>query len=87
MRGHAITGALLLVAGTLVSGSPDDIGTVAYDISHDGTLIASVEAPPVRIVGLPPATDLSLTVVARDAAGNFSASSPVVECTTLAEGS
>ncbi|WP_214107705.1 CBM35 domain-containing protein [Acrocarpospora catenulata] len=67
--------------------STDNIGAVAYDIFHDGTLIASVEAPPVRIVGLPPATDYSLTVVARDAAGNFSASSPAVECATLAEGS
>ncbi|WP_239162190.1 PQQ-dependent sugar dehydrogenase [Acrocarpospora phusangensis] len=66
--------------------STDNVEVVGYDIFDGSTTIANAPAPPVLIVGLTPATTYQFTVVARDAAGNVSDSSPMVECATTEAG-
>ncbi|MEV0146996.1 MULTISPECIES: PQQ-dependent sugar dehydrogenase [unclassified Nonomuraea] len=63
--------------------STDDIGVVAYDIFHQGTQIATATAPPYTLTGLNPDFAYQLSVFARDASGNVSASSPEANCRTL----
>ncbi|WP_371668248.1 PQQ-dependent sugar dehydrogenase [Streptomyces sp. NBC_00289] len=64
--------------------STDNVGVTAYDLYEHGNKIG--EAPgsstSKALTGLTPATTYNLTVIARDAAGNTSAASPVVDCTT-----
>ncbi|MET9905338.1 PQQ-dependent sugar dehydrogenase [Streptomyces sp. NPDC006476] len=64
--------------------STDNVGVSAYDIYEHGNKIS--EAPgsstSKALTGLTPNTDYNLTVIARDAAGNTSPASPVVDCTT-----
>ncbi|MFC8434183.1 PQQ-dependent sugar dehydrogenase [Streptomyces sp. NPDC057253] len=64
--------------------STDNVGVSAYDIYEHGNKIS--EAPgsstSKTLTGLTPNTDYNLTVIARDAAGNTSPASPVVDCTT-----
>ncbi|WP_329596848.1 PQQ-dependent sugar dehydrogenase [Streptomyces pseudovenezuelae] len=62
----------------------DNVGVTAYDLYEHGNKIG--EAPGTSasktLTGLTPATTYNLTVIARDAAGNTSPASPVVDCTT-----
>ncbi|WP_329269395.1 PQQ-dependent sugar dehydrogenase [Streptomyces pseudovenezuelae] len=62
----------------------DNVGVTAYDLYEHGNKIG--EAPggstSKALTGLTPATTYNLTVIARDAAGNTSPASPVVDCTT-----
>ncbi|MFJ3776965.1 PQQ-dependent sugar dehydrogenase [Streptomyces sp. NPDC090075] len=62
----------------------DDVGVTAYDLYEHGNKIG--EAPgsstSKTLTGLTPNTTYDLTVIARDAAGNTSPASPVVDCTT-----
>ncbi|MER6072706.1 PQQ-dependent sugar dehydrogenase [Streptomyces sp. NPDC001817] len=64
--------------------STDDVGVAAYDLYEHGNKIG--EAPgdttSKTLTGLAPNTTYDLTVIARDAAGNTSPASPVVDCTT-----
>ncbi|MFD8389832.1 PQQ-dependent sugar dehydrogenase [Streptomyces sp. NPDC059680] len=64
--------------------STDDVGVAAYDLYEHGNKIG--EAPgdttSKALTGLAPNTTYDLTVIARDAAGNTSPASPVVDCTT-----
>ncbi|OIK07872.1 PQQ-dependent sugar dehydrogenase [Streptomyces monashensis] len=64
--------------------STDDTGVAAYDLYEHGNKIG--EAPGTTtthtLTGLTPDTTYDLTVIARDAAGNTSPASPVVDCTT-----
>ena len=64
--------------------STDDVGVAAYDIYNDGNKIseAAGTATTKTITGLTPKTEYRLTVFARDAAGNVSASSDSVTVTT-----
>jgi len=66
--------------------SSDNVGVVAYDIYHDGNKIS--EAPGTAttraLTGLTTNFEYRLSVFARDAAGNVSASSPQAICRTLA---
>nr|WSX75465.1 PQQ-dependent sugar dehydrogenase [Streptomyces sp. NBC_00899] len=65
--------------------SSDNVGVVAYDLYEHGNKIG--EAPGTAtskaITGLTANTTYSLSVIARDAAGNASAATPTVDCTTL----
>ena len=63
--------------------STDNVGVTAYDIYRDGTLIAS-SAPPAGYVDqtAQPGTTYTYTVIARDAAGNSSATSDPATVTT-----
>ncbi|MFF4036247.1 PQQ-dependent sugar dehydrogenase [Streptomyces sviceus] len=62
----------------------DNVGVTAYDLYEHGNKIG--EAPgsstSKALTGLAPGTTYNLTVIARDAAGNTSPASPVVDCTT-----
>ncbi|MGW4911657.1 PQQ-dependent sugar dehydrogenase [Streptomyces sp. NPDC004270] len=62
----------------------DNVGVTAYDLYEHGNKIG--EAPggstSKALTGLTPNTTYDLTVIARDAAGNTSPASPVVDCTT-----
>ncbi|MCT9930261.1 PQQ-dependent sugar dehydrogenase [Planotetraspora sp. A-T 1434] len=63
--------------------STDNVGVVAYDIYNYGNKISEAgNVTSKQLTGLTPNTTYSLTVFARDAAGNVSPPSPIVECTT-----
>ncbi|MET8807078.1 PQQ-dependent sugar dehydrogenase [Streptomyces sp. NPDC004546] len=64
--------------------STDDAGVAAYDLYEHGNKIgeAAGDATSKTLTGLAPNTTYDLTVIARDAAGNTSPASPVVDCTT-----
>jgi glucose/arabinose dehydrogenase len=64
--------------------STDNLGVAAYDIYEHGNKISETagSATSKALTGLSPNTTYNLTVIARDAAGNASAASPVVDCTT-----
>ncbi len=63
----------------------DEVGVVLYEISRDGVVIASLAATSLSytLTGLTPATACTLTVRARDAAGNQSAAA-TIRLSTLA---
>lgn len=56
----------------------------AYDLYEHGNKIGEVPGSSTSrtLTGLTPNTTYDLTVIARDAAGNTSSASPVVDCTT-----
>lgn len=64
--------------------STDDVGVAAYDLYEHGNKIGEApgSATSRTLTGLAPNTTYDLTVIARDAAGNTSPASPVVDCTT-----
>ncbi|MFF4690528.1 PQQ-dependent sugar dehydrogenase [Streptomyces sp. NPDC001307] len=64
--------------------STDDAGVAAYDLYEHGNKIgeAAGDATSKTLTGLAPNTTYDLTVIARDAAGNTSPASQVVDCTT-----
>ncbi|WP_327314984.1 PQQ-dependent sugar dehydrogenase [Streptomyces sp. NBC_01235] len=64
--------------------STDDVGVAAYDLYEHGNKLgeAAGDATSKALTGLSPNTAYNLTVIARDAAGNTSQASPVVDCTT-----
>ncbi|WSQ13352.1 PQQ-dependent sugar dehydrogenase [Streptomyces sp. NBC_01231] len=64
--------------------STDNVGVTAYDIYEHGNKISETPGSSVSkaLTGLTPGTTYNLTVIARDAAGNASSASPVVDCTT-----
>ncbi|MER5433465.1 PQQ-dependent sugar dehydrogenase [Streptomyces sp. NPDC002588] len=64
--------------------STDNVGVTAYDLYEHGNKLgeAAGSATSEELTGLSPNTTYDLTVIARDAAGNASPASPVVDCTT-----
>jgi glucose/arabinose dehydrogenase len=66
--------------------STDNVGVTAYDIYEHGNKLSSAPgtATSADLTGLAPSTAYSLSVDARDAAGNSSLGSSTVVCTTLA---
>ncbi|WP_406175383.1 PQQ-dependent sugar dehydrogenase [Streptomyces sp. NBC_00996] len=64
--------------------STDNVGVSAYDIYEHGNKISEAVGSTTSkaLTGLSPNTTYNLTVIARDAAGNTSQASPVVDCTT-----
>ncbi|MFC4499502.1 MULTISPECIES: PQQ-dependent sugar dehydrogenase [Streptomyces] len=62
----------------------DNVGVAAYDLYEHGNKLAEAagDATSKALTGLSPNTTYNLTVIARDAAGNASQASPVVDCTT-----
>ncbi|MFF3577973.1 PQQ-dependent sugar dehydrogenase [Streptomyces mirabilis] len=64
--------------------STDNVGVAAYDLYEHGNKLgeAAGDASSKVLTGLSPNTTYNLTVIARDAAGNASQASPVVDCTT-----
>jgi hypothetical protein len=68
------------------AASTDDVGVAAYDLSAGGRLCgtASGQTTTGTCTGLSPDTDYAVSVVARDAAGNVSPSSPSLTVHTSA---
>ena len=54
------------------SASSDNVGVVSYDLSRDGTQVASPTSPSASVSGLTCASSYAFAVRARDAAGNVS---------------
>lgn len=66
------------------TASTDNVGVVAYDVYQGSTLKLSVTTTTAAITGLTASTAYSFSVKARDAAGNVSPASNVLNVTTLA---
>ncbi|MEV0272628.1 glycoside hydrolase family 3 N-terminal domain-containing protein [Hamadaea sp. NPDC050747] len=65
------------------SAATDNVGVTGYDVLNGGSVVASTATTSTVLSGLTPATTYTLTVRARDAAGNLSpVSGPVTFTTT-----
>ncbi len=60
----------------------DNVGVTGYDVFQNGTLKTSVTSTSAAITGLSSGTTYAFTVKAKDAAGNVSAASTVLNVTT-----
>lgn len=69
------------------TASTDNVGVTSYDVYQGATLKATVTTTTYAVTGLTASTAYTFSVKAKDAAGNFSASSNVVNVTTAAGGS
>lgn len=69
------------------TASTDNVGVTGYDVYSGTTNIGTVTGTTTNVTGLTANTAYSFSVKAKDAAGNVSASSNVVNVTTLAENS
>lgn len=68
------------------SASTDNVAVTGYDVSQNGTVIATVTGTSYALTGLTAATTYSFSVTAKDAAGNISAASNTVSATTQSAG-
>jgi endonuclease I/chitodextrinase len=66
------------------TASTDNVGVSGYDVYQDGVLKTSVSGTSASITGLTASTTYAFTVKAKDAAGNISSASSVLNVTTLA---
>lgn len=66
------------------SGATDNVGITGYDVYQGSALIGSTASTSYTVTGLTPSTTYSLSVKAKDAAGNVSGSSNTVSVTTAA---
>jgi endonuclease I/chitodextrinase len=69
------------------TASTDNVGVTAYDVYQGATLKATVTTTTYAVTGLTASTAYTFSVKAKDAAGNVSSSSNVVNVTTIAGGS
>lgn len=65
------------------SGATDNVGVTGYDVYQGSTMLTSVSGTTYTVTGLTAATAYTFSVRAKDAAGNISSSSNVVNVTTL----
>jgi Zn-dependent metalloprotease len=66
------------------SAATDNVGVTGYNIYSGATLLGTSTTTSSNITGLTPATAYSFSIKSKDAAGNLSASSNVVNVTTQA---
>jgi Zn-dependent metalloprotease/chitodextrinase len=66
------------------TASTDNVGVTGYDVYQGSTLKASVTGTSYTVTGLSASTAYTFSIKAKDAAGNISASSNVVNVTTSA---
>ncbi|GAB3933619.1 hypothetical protein GCM10027614_04930 [Micromonospora vulcania] len=64
------------------TASTDNVGVSGYEVRRGGTVVATVTGTTATVSGLSASTSYSLTVTARDAAGNTSNASNTVTVTT-----
>ncbi len=62
--------------------STDNVGVSGYEVYENGVFLRSVSGTTTNITGLSASTTYSMTVTARDAAGNYSAPSIIFNVTT-----
>ena len=65
------------------TASTDNVGVTGYDVYEGVAVIGSTATTSFNVTGLDPETNYSFSVVAKDAAGNESAASNIVNVTTL----
>ncbi len=66
------------------TASTDNVGVTGYDVYQNGVFKANVSGTTYTVTGLTASTTYSFTVRAKDAAGNASVASNIVNVTTLA---
>ncbi|MFC6875655.1 reprolysin-like metallopeptidase [Flavobacterium myungsuense] len=66
------------------SGATDNVAVTSYDIYQGASLIASVATTSYTVSGLTASTAYTFSIRSKDAAGNISAPSNIVNVTTLA---
>lgn len=81
-----VTAATDTVVSLVWDASTDNVGVIAYDIYERTFRIATTSGTSHTITNMGPNYAYNLTVRARDAAGNVSAPSTVVEVRTVPEG-
>ncbi|MBG6131338.1 chitodextrinase [Aquimarina sp. EL_43] len=64
--------------------STDNVGVAGYDVLQDGAVVATVTTTTTVVAGLSPETTYEFKVLAKDAAGNESATSTPISVTTPA---
>jgi chitodextrinase len=64
------------------TASTDNVGVTGYDVYQDGGVIATTAGTSYPVTGLSPSTLYGFHVIAKDAAGNESSSSNVINVTT-----
>ncbi|MFV8323503.1 endonuclease [Flavobacterium sp. LS2R12] len=69
------------------NAATDNVGVTGYDVYRGTTLLGTVSTRTYNVTGLTAATAYTFSVKAKDAAGNISASSNVVNVTTTTSGS
>ncbi|MEN9324088.1 MAG: hypothetical protein RL699_1868 [Bacteroidota bacterium] len=67
------------------TASTDNVAVTGYDVYQGTTLKATVTTTTYAVTGLTPGTAYSFSVKAKDAAGNLSLASNVVDVTTLSD--
>jgi len=67
------------------TAATDNVAVTGYEVFQGATLKATVATTTYTVTGLTPATLYSFSVKAKDAGGNVSAASNVVDVTTLAD--
>ncbi|TVY01241.1 discoidin domain-containing protein [Cohnella terricola] len=82
LQATAVSGKEVSLAWT---ASTDNVGVEGYDVYRDGTLIGSTTSTTYSDSGVQAKTTYSYTVIARDSAGNRSASSNAASVTTPKE--
>lgn len=65
------------------TASTDNVGVTEYDVYEGVAVIGSTASTSFNVTGLDPLTNYSFSVVAKDAAGNESGASNIVNITTL----
>ena len=80
-----LTASAVTTSGFTLSwtASADNVGVTGYDVFQNGTKINTVAGTSLTVTGLAATTAYSMSVVARDAAGNTSAASTPLSVTTL----
>ncbi|NDC78093.1 MAG: hypothetical protein EBZ67_09525, partial [Chitinophagia bacterium] len=66
------------------AASTDNVGVASYDVFRNGTLYSNLTGTSLTVSGLAASTAYTMTVSAKDAAGNVSAQSAPMSVTTLA---
>jgi chitodextrinase len=67
------------------TAATDNVGVASYDVFRDGIFVTNTGGTSYTFSGLQPNTNYSITVKARDAAGNVSSASSAILVKTLAQ--
>jgi hypothetical protein len=78
------TASFPTVADLSWTAATDAVGVTGYSIYQNGTLVGASSTTSARVTGLAPGSTTTLTVTARDAAGNESAPGTAMSLTTPA---
>jgi chitodextrinase len=79
-----VTTAITATSFTLAwTASTDNVGVTGYEVFKAGVSVGTTASTSLNVTGLTASTTYSMTVKARDAAGNWSAASPALDVTTI----